>query len=75
MLLMTPADQLRERDVKLALGRTLYDPGNLTGKMFFNIHATFAELFSVSRPTVHRTLRPPPFPLAYDPVPTGIDLD
>ena len=37
------ADQLRERGVKLALGRTLYDPGDPMGKMFFNILATFAE--------------------------------
>ena len=37
-------DQLRERGVKLALGRALYDPGDPMGKMFFNIFATFAEL-------------------------------
>ena len=37
------ADQLRERGVKLALGRALYDPGDPMGKMFFNILATFAE--------------------------------
>ena len=37
------ADQLQERGVKLALGRTLYDPGDPMGKMFFNILATFAE--------------------------------
>ena len=37
------ADQLRELGVKLALGRTLYDPGDPMGKMFFNIPATFAE--------------------------------
>ena len=37
------ADQLRERGVRLALGRTLYDPGDPMGKMFFNILATFAE--------------------------------
>ena len=36
-------DQLRERGVKLALGRALYDPGDPMGKMFFNILATFAE--------------------------------
>ena len=40
------ADQLWERGVKLALGRTLYDPGNPMGKMFFNILATFAEFES-----------------------------
>ena len=37
------ADRLRERDVKLALGRALYDPADPMGKMFFNILATFAE--------------------------------
>ncbi len=37
------ADQLRERGVKLALGRTFYDPDDPMGKMFFNILATFAE--------------------------------
>ena len=37
------ADQLRERGVKLALGRALYDPGDPMGKMFFNILASFAE--------------------------------
>ena len=37
------ADWLRERGVKLALGRALYDPDDPMGKMFFNILATFAE--------------------------------
>ena len=37
------ADRLRELGVKLALGRTLYDPGDPMGKLFFNILATFAE--------------------------------
>ena len=37
------ADRLRERGVKLALGRALYDPTDPMGKMFFNILATFAE--------------------------------
>ena len=37
------ADQLQERGVKLALGRTLYDPDDPMGKLFFNILATFAE--------------------------------
>ena len=37
------ADQLQERGVKLALGRTLYDPDDPMGKMFFNILVTFAE--------------------------------
>ena len=36
------ADQLRERGVKLALGRALYDPGDPMGKLFINILATFA---------------------------------
>jgi len=36
-------DQLRERGVKLSLGRAPYDPGDPIGKMFFNILATFAE--------------------------------
>ena len=117
------ADRLRERGVKLALGRALYDPDDPMGKMFFNILATFAEfeadlirlrtregraiarargklrgkqpklsdrqqrelcrmhatgeysindlaeLFSVSRPTVYRTLNRRHSPLAYDPAP------
>ena len=37
------ADRLRERGVKLALGRALYDPSDPMGKMFFNILASFAE--------------------------------
>ena len=37
------ADRLRERGVKLALGRALYDPGDPMGKLFFNILATFTE--------------------------------
>ncbi len=37
------ADLLQERGMKLALARTLYDPGDPMGKMFFNILATFAE--------------------------------
>ena len=37
------ADRLRERGMKLALGRALYDPGDPMGKLFFNILATFAE--------------------------------
>ena len=37
------AGLLRERGVKLALGRALYGPGDPTGKMFFNILASFAE--------------------------------
>ena len=37
------AGRLRERGVKLALGRALYDPDDPMGKLFFNILATFAE--------------------------------
>ncbi len=37
------ADRLRERSVKLSLGRALYDPDDPMGKMFFNTLATFAE--------------------------------
>lgn len=37
------ADALSARDVKLALGRSVYDPGDPMGKMFFNVLATFAE--------------------------------
>ena len=35
--------QLQEKGVKLALGRTIHDPDDPMGKMFFNILATFAE--------------------------------
>ena len=37
------ADSLILRGVKLALGASVYDPGDPMGKMFFNILATFAE--------------------------------
>ena len=37
------ADALVERGVKLALGISVYDPGDPMGKMFFNILPTFAE--------------------------------
>ena len=37
------ADQLTAKGVRLALGQTVYDPGDPMGKMFFNILATFAE--------------------------------
>ena len=40
------ADQLSAKGVKLALGQTVYDPGDPMGKMFFNILATFAEFES-----------------------------
>lgn len=36
-------DSLVDRGVALALGRTIYDPTEPMGKMFFNILATFAE--------------------------------
>jgi DNA invertase Pin-like site-specific DNA recombinase len=37
------ADTLVQRGVKLAIGASVYDPGDPIGKMFFNILATFAE--------------------------------
>lgn len=37
------ADMLTAKGVKLALGKTVYDPSDPMGKMFFNILATFAE--------------------------------
>ena len=40
------ADQLKARGVNLALGASVYDPGDPMGKMFFNILATFAEFES-----------------------------
>lgn len=40
------ADTLMNRGVKLALGTSIYDPGDPMGKMFFNILATFAEFES-----------------------------
>lgn len=42
----TIADQLEAKGVKLALGASVYDPGDPMGKMFFNILATFAEFES-----------------------------
>ena len=40
------AEQLQAKGVKLALGRSVYDPTDPMGKMFFNILATFAEFES-----------------------------
>ena len=40
------AEELRAREVRLALGPTTYDPTDPMGKMFFNILATFAEFES-----------------------------
>ena len=40
------ADQLQARQVKLALGQSIYDPTDPMGRMFFNILATFAEFES-----------------------------
>lgn len=40
------AEQLEAKGVKLALGASVYDPGDPMGKMFFNILATFAEFES-----------------------------
>ena len=37
------ADTLAARNVRLALGGSVYDPADPMGKMFFNILATFAE--------------------------------
>lgn len=37
------ADGLVKRGVRLAIESSVYDPGDLMGKMFFNILATFAE--------------------------------
>ena len=37
------ADGLVKRGVRLAIGASVYDPGDPMGKMFFNILATFAE--------------------------------
>lgn len=40
------ANLLEEKGVGLALGKTVYDPTDPRGKMFFNILATFAEFES-----------------------------
>lgn len=40
------ADTLAARQIKLALGTSIYDPTDPMGKMFFNILATFAEFES-----------------------------
>ena len=40
------AEELRTREVKLALGSATHDPSDPMGKMFFNILATFAEFES-----------------------------
>ena len=40
------ADGLAARDVRLALGATVYDSTDRMGKMFFNILTTFAEFES-----------------------------
>jgi len=40
------ADTLTVRQVRLALGTSIYDPADPMGKMFFNILATFAEFES-----------------------------
>lgn len=68
----TIADQLEAKGVKLALGSSVYDPSDPMGKMFSNkqqkelcrMHATgdysisdLAEVFTVSRPTIYRTLK------------------
>ena len=48
------ADRLRERGVKLALGRALYNPGDPLGKLLFNILATFAG-FETDLSRMHAT--------------------
>lgn len=40
------ADTLAARQIRLALGASIYDPTDPMGKMFFNILATFAEFES-----------------------------
>ena len=40
------ADHLPEKGTKLALGRTIHDPEDPMGKIFFKILATFAEFES-----------------------------
>lgn len=44
------ADQLQERGVKLALGHTLYDPGDPTGKMFLGYPRHLRRVRSRSHP-------------------------
>ena len=44
----TIAALLRERGVKLALGRTLYEPGDAMGKVFLNILATLPSSRPIS---------------------------
>ena len=51
------ADELAARGVKLALGRSVYDPTDPMGKMFFNILATFAEFESDLDRVVMMTLQ------------------
>lgn len=40
------AYHLEKREVRLAIGTSIYDPSDPMGKMFFNILATFAEFES-----------------------------
>ena len=47
------ADQLEAKGVKLALGRSIYDPTDPMGKMFFNILATFAEFEADTDPDAY----------------------
>ena len=56
------ADRLRERGVKLALGRALYDPGDPMGNLFFNILATFAEFEPISSACAPARAWPSPAP-------------
>lgn len=50
------AEELTFKGVALNLGWSLYDPTDPVGKLLFNVLAMAAELFNVSRATVHRAL-------------------
>ena len=56
------ADRLRERGVKLALGRALYDPGDPMGKMFFNILVPSPSSKPISTACAPARARPLPAP-------------
>ncbi|EAQ25585.1 recombinase family protein [Roseovarius sp. 217] len=43
------ADQLEKKDVKLALGMSIYHPTDPVGKMVFNILAIFSECLTSAR--------------------------
>ena len=54
------ADQLRERGVKLALGRALYDPDDPTGKLFFNVFSPSPGSKPISSACAPARARPSP---------------